>query len=219
VKKPRNTDTRRRIETAAASLFTERGYAPTSMQAIADAAGVHVQTIYLTYRTKAALLAATAARLVAGTEDPASHPSQRRWAQEIQANPDVRRKLELYVAHIADVAARTTALVDVLRATAPSEPDVAAFLDHMERSRREGPLRLLGPLAGQPPLRPGLSADDIADITFTLASADTLRALTVMCGWDSDRAERWISEQLSQALVEPATPSPLGVPLRGTPER
>src|SRR3982751_5941089 len=93
----RGADTRRRVEEAAARLFTERGYSATSMQAIADGAGVHVQTIYLAYRTKAAVLAACAARLVAGDEDPATHPSQRQWARTIQAVPDARQKIALYV--------------------------------------------------------------------------------------------------------------------------
>jgi AcrR family transcriptional regulator len=200
----RGADTRRRVEEAAAGLFTGRGYTATSMQAIATAAGVHVQTIYLAYGTKAAVLAACAARLVAGEEDPDTHPSERRWAREIQAAGDPRDKIRLYVRHIADVAGRITPLLDVLRATAPSEPEAAAFLAHMEEGRREGPLQLLGPLAGSGAARTGLSADDIADITFALASADTLRALVTVRGWDRGRAEAWLTDTLCRSLLEPA---------------
>jgi len=178
------------------------------MQGIADAAGVHVQTIYLAYRTKAALLAASAARLVAGDEDPATHPSERRWAQRIQATTDVHAKLELYVEQILNVSERTTALIDVLRATAPSDPDVAAFLEEMERGRREGPFQLLGPLAGHPPLRRGLSADDVADIVFAIASPDTVRALTIRCGWERGRVAAWLSSLLTQQLIDD-DPAPL----------
>src|SRR3954452_16824924 len=199
----RGADTRRRVEEAAARLFTERGYSATSMQAIADGAGVHVQTIYLAYRTKAAVLAACAARLVAGEEDPATHPSQRRWARMIQAAPDAREKIALYVRHILGVAPRITPLTDVLRATAPSEPDVAAFLEHMERARREGPLQLLGPLASSGQLRDALTADDVADIAFALASPDTIRALTIRCGWDSERTATCITAALIHELLGP----------------
>jgi AcrR family transcriptional regulator len=197
----RGDDTRRRVEEAATRLFTERGYSATSMQAIADAAGVHVQTIYLAYRTKAAVLAACAARLVAGDEDPATHPSQRPWARTIQATPDAREKIALYVRHILDVAPRITPLTDVLRATAPSEPDAAAFLEHMERARREGPLQLLGPLASNGHLRDTLTPGDVADIVFALASPDTIRALTVRCGWDSERAAAWLTAALIHQLL------------------
>src|ERR1700749_3887733 len=98
----RGTDTTRRIEQAAALLFTRDGYTGTTMQAVAAEAGVHVQTIYLAYRTKPALLAACAARLVAGDEDPGTDPSKRRWAREVAAAPDPHAKLARYVKQIAD---------------------------------------------------------------------------------------------------------------------
>src|SRR6059058_4692631 len=88
----RGADTRRRIEEAAGRLFTLNGYSATTMQSIATEAGVHVQTIYLAYATKAALLAASATRLVAGEEDPETHPGERRWAREVAAEPEPRAK-------------------------------------------------------------------------------------------------------------------------------
>ena len=197
----RGVATRQRVEEAAAELFVSAGYSATTMQAIADAAGVHVQTIYLAYRTKAAVLAACAARLVAGDEDPASHPRERRWVREIQASPDPRRKIELYVQQVLSVAPRITGLVDVLRATAPAEPEVAAFLASIEQGRREGPLQLLGPLASDGTFRPGLTPDDVADIVFTLVSPDTLRALMIRCGWKTNRAAEWLTSILIHQLL------------------
>lgn len=197
----RGGDTRRKVEEAAGRLFDERGYERTTMQAIADEAGVHVQTIYLAYGTKAAVLAATATRLVAGGEDPESHPSERRWVRVIQATPDPARKLRLYVRHIRDVAPRITRLVDTLRAAAPADPDVAAFLAHMQAGRREGPFALLGPVAAAGQLRPGLDLDAAADITYTLASPDTFRALIEDRGWSPKRAETWIADQLCEVLL------------------
>ena len=106
----------------------------------------------------------------------------------------------VYAAH-GTVPLFTTPLLDVLRATAPSEPEAAAFLTRMEHGRREGPLHLLGPLAGTDAIQPGLSADDIADITFALASPDTLRALLTVRGWDRDRAQDWLAANLSRELL------------------
>ena len=147
----RGADTRRRIEQTAALLFTRDGYTATTMQAVAAEAKVHVQTIYLAYRTKPALLAACAARLVAGEEDPGTEPAERRWAREVAAAADPHAKLARYVTQIADVTPRIAPLIDVLRTTAPAEPDVAAFLEQVEHGRREGPLQLLG--HGVPPER------------------------------------------------------------------
>lgn len=171
------------------------------MQAIADEAGVHVQTIYLAYSTKAAVLAATATRLVAGDEDPDSHPSERRWAREIMAAADPVRKVRLYVRHVRDVAPRIVRLIDMLRATSPADPDVAAFLAHMQEGRREGPYALLAPLADAGQLRDGLTRAAAADIAYALASADTFRALVDDRGWSWARAESWIADQLCRALL------------------
>ena len=199
-KRRRNPDTRRRIEQAAALLFTRNGYTATTMQTIATEAGVHVQTIYLAYGTKPALLAACAVRLVAGDEDPETPPAQRRWARDVAAAQDPHAKLVRYVQQIADVSPRITRLIDVLRATAPAEPDVATFLDEIERGRREGALQLLG--HGTPPgtWQEGLTPDRVADITYAIASPDTLRALTDRCGWSQPHAQELIVRALEHEL-------------------
>ncbi len=174
------------------------------MQAIATEAGVHVQTIYLAYGTKPALLAACAARLVAGDEDPDTPPAERRWAREVAAEHDPHAKLVRYVQQIADVAPRIMSLIDVLRTTAPAEAEVAAFLDHMERGRREGALQLLGHDVLPGTWRRGLTPDKVADITFAIASPDTLRALTVRCDWPAAQAQALIVN----ALVHELRPDP-----------
>jgi AcrR family transcriptional regulator len=178
------------------------------MQAIATEAGVHVQTIYLAYGTKPTLLAASAARLVAGDEDPATHPGERRWAREVAAEPDPRAKLARYVKQIGDVSPRITPLIDVLRATAPAEPDVAAFLAEMEQGRREGPRQLLGLGVPAGTWRPDLTPDKVADIVFAIASPDTLRALIDRCGWSRPAAEGLIVGTLERALLDESETAP-----------
>lgn len=201
----RGNDTRRRIEQAAAGLFSEHGYTGTSIQAVADAAGVHAQTIYQAYGTKAALLGAVGARLVAGEEDPASHPSERAWARRIQTEPSPARKIELYVQHIAAVTPPVIALIDMLRATAPAEPAAAALLEQIEQGRHLGPLHLFAPMAEQGQLREGLTLIAASDITYALISPDTFRALTLQRSWTWPRAEQWLTDCLTHALL-PTSP-------------
>jgi AcrR family transcriptional regulator len=171
------------------------------MQQVADLAGVHVQTVYLAYATKPALLAACAARLVAGDEDPTSHPSERKWAREVAAEADPDKKLARYVRQIAEVTPRVSPLTDMLRATAPAEPDVAAFLEQMELGRREGALQLLGHGLPRARVRRGLTAERIADTVFAIASPDSFRALTERCGWSWRAAEAFIGRTLTRELL------------------
>jgi AcrR family transcriptional regulator len=171
------------------------------MQAVASEAGVHVQTIYLAYGTKPALLAACAARLVAGDEDPATHPGERQWAREVAALDDPRAKIARYVKQIAEVTPRIAPLVDVLRTTAPAEPEVAAFLEQMELGRREGPLQLLGHGVPDGTWPEDLTPEAVADIVFSIASPDTFRALTDRCGWSVGAAEALIARTLERELL------------------
>jgi AcrR family transcriptional regulator len=189
------------VAETAARLFVERGYAATTMQAIADEAGVHVQTLYLAFGTKAAVLAAAGTVSVSGADDPASHPSERAWAREIVATDDPATKLRLYARHIRDVAPRIIGLLDVLRSNAASEPEVADFLDVMEQGRREGPANLLPPIAERDAFRPGVSLQQAIDLTTAIASPDTYRGLVVVCGWTWDAAEHWVGETLCRALL------------------
>ena len=197
----RRTATRHKVAAAAAHLFVEQGYDATTMQAIADEAGVHVQTIYLAFGTKSAVLADAAALLVAGEEDHQSHPRERRWVHQIEQEPDPERQLRLYARHIRDVAPRVIALFDMMRATAGADEDVAAFLERAEAGRRQGPYHLLPRLIDVGALQPGLSLDDAADITYAIASPDTYRALVMHRGWSWKRAENWVGTTLCTLLL------------------
>ena len=108
----------------------------------------------------------------------------------------------LYVKHIGDVTPRITPLIDVLRATAPAEPEVGSFLAQMEHGRREGPRQLLGLGVAAGTWRPGLTPDKVADLVFAIASPDTLRALIERCGWTREAAEALIVRALERELLE-----------------
>src|ERR1051325_8504014 len=136
----RGAETRRHVAEIAARLFVQDGYTGTSMQAIADVAGVHVQTIYLAFGNKPAVLAEDAAVLVAGAEeDAATPPEERRWVRHLFAEPDPRRQLALYAAHITSVAGRFQPLRTVIRGAALSDPELAAFWARIEQGRWDGP--------------------------------------------------------------------------------
>ena len=66
----RARETRQRMVDAARRLFVERGYLPTTMSAIAQVAGVAIQTLYLSFGSKAGGLAATLDTTNAGDDAP-----------------------------------------------------------------------------------------------------------------------------------------------------
>jgi AcrR family transcriptional regulator len=195
------------VAEVAARLFVQHGYTGTSMQAIADAAGVHVQTIYLAFGTKTAVLAEAAAVLVAGDEeDAATPPEQRRWVRELFAEPDPHLQLALYARHMTTVAGRFQPLRTVIRGAALSDPELAAFWVQIEQGRWDGPAHIAPVLAASKALRPDLSAEQAADIIFGLTTTDIYESLVQHRGWSPQRYERWLSELLCTAVLEVITP-------------
>src|SRR2546430_16486753 len=59
-----------RILDAAQRLFTDRGYAPTTMEAIASEAGVATDTVYASFRNKSGLLRNLLEVRVGGDDSP-----------------------------------------------------------------------------------------------------------------------------------------------------
>ena len=203
----RGAETRRHVAEVAARLFVQHGYTGTSMQAIADAAGVHVQTIYLAFGTKTAVLAEAAAVLVAGEEDDAdTPPDQRAWVRELFAEQDPRRQLALYAQHMTAVAARFQPLRTVIRGAALSDPELAAFWVQIEQGRWDGPGHIAPVLADRGALRPGLSADQAADSIFGLTTPDVYESLVQHRGWSPQRYECWLTEVLCTAVIKATAP-------------
>jgi AcrR family transcriptional regulator len=195
----RGTETRQRIEQVAAELFVERGYHATSMQDIADAAGVHVQTIYLAYGTKAELLRAAASWKVSEGEDPAIPPPERQWVREVVAADDPVEKFRLYVRHIRHVTQQWAPMRDVMRG-AIGEPEVAEKLAAMEHGRYQGPENLWPAIEQRGQFRDGVSAEHAAVLTYAIASPDTFRQLLER-GWSWNRAEAAILDALVRTLL------------------
>src|SRR5438067_9997120 len=84
-------ETRRSIARAARSLFSERGYAATSIEVVAEEAGVAARTVYAIFGTKKAILAAIC-------EEWLAEAGVMESVAEGMAERDVRRRLAL-VAH------------------------------------------------------------------------------------------------------------------------
>lgn len=200
----RRQATRCRVATAAARLFVENGYAATTLQAVADAAGVHVQTIYQAFGSKVAVLAEAAAVLVAGPQERAdTPPPQRAWVRELFAEPDPARQLALYARHMRAVAERYMGLLDVMRVTAAADPEVGTFLAGAERGRYDGPRHISAMLADGGALQPGVTAERAADIMYALTTYDVFRSLIQDRGWPGSDTDTWIADTLAQLLLAP----------------
>src|ERR671939_1634687 len=84
--------TRRDILEAARRLFERRGYAATTMEAIAAEAGVALKTVYVAFETKSGVLRALWNRLLRGERDDVPVAEQA-WYREVLEEADPERQL------------------------------------------------------------------------------------------------------------------------------
>jgi AcrR family transcriptional regulator len=184
--------TRRRILECAFRLFAERGYAGTTVAAVADAAGVAPETIYGSLGGKRGLLEGAIEMAITGAEDG----PREEWA-EVSGAPE---RLERIVEHSCTILARTRPIHAVIRGAADKEPFAAALGRRLLQDRLTAQTeRIRTHLGGD--LRTGLSADQAGQRYCVLASPELYHLLTVELGWTPDEHREWLTELLKGELL------------------
>ena len=194
--------TRLRVLDAARRLFVRDGYASTSIQALAEEAGVAVQTIYASFGSKRQVLKELFDTSVVGDDARVplvERPEWRAWEVESYAE----RQVALFARAQRMISERTAEVMQVLSAAAASDPEIAEMHNEAERARYRDQRRLPDLLHDRHQLREELSPGHAADITWTLAGPGTYTDLVRRCGWSGEDYEQWLSEQLRSALVRP----------------
>jgi TetR/AcrR family transcriptional regulator, regulator of autoinduction and epiphytic fitness len=203
-----SAQTRRDIVMAAGGLFRERGYTGASMPAIAEAAGVAVETLYRAFGSKAGLFRAVVEAALAGGAARADTPVEERPAvRAIVEEPDPRRQVELYAATQPGIHRRAGPLLRTLLGAAGTDPELRGLWDQMEEWRLTGQGRFVGMLAERGALRPDLDVEEARDVLWTLCSLANYDLLVTARGWSDDRYERWLATSLRAALLpDPTSP-------------
>jgi AcrR family transcriptional regulator len=196
---------RRRMRAAALALFTERGYAATSMQAIADEAGMAVQTLYFTFGAKNALLKEILDIAVAGDEEPVP-TLERPKVRAAIADPDPVRQLRELARLSREIYERVAPVLQVVASAASADSDLAELWEANNTQRAIGMAELVTGLAARSPLRDGVDTAMAIDIALALLSPEMYGYLTTRRGWNPGRWEQWTGDALITQLL-PATRS------------
>lgn len=189
--------TRARIVAAATPLLVERGYLDTTMAALAGAAGVAVQTLYLSFGSKAAVLEAVWA---ATGED---HPSG--WHEQLAAAPDGPSALARHVAAAAAVLERRHPLATVLAAAA-ADPEPAALLATARAAAWAWHSAAVDELAELPGFTYDITVQRATEIVGALLSQEAYGVLVGQHGWTTPDWTAWTTRHLTADLFPPRTP-------------
>ena len=184
--------TRRLIVDAARKLFLERGYAATTMDAIAKEAGVAVSTVYAIYKNKRAIL-----RAIREAWHEQTHA--REINEEASQQPDPERRLRM-VAHATRRQWEAGgALVAIYQGAAAADREAAAELREALRGRRAALDRIVQGMEAA--LRQDLDSARAAAILRALCRAELYRELVEESGWSPDEYEAWLFATLKEQLL------------------
>jgi AcrR family transcriptional regulator len=195
-RKDRAAATRRRILDSALKAFVERGYSATTMDSVARAAGVAVQTVYFTFRTKGELLQATYEHAVLGpTQTP---PHLMPWWPRPDDGHDISEAVTGLVDGTLQLLSRAAPLVwSVLGDEAARDR-----FEYNEQLRRFGYAELVAVLSGKHPLRDSLDPTRARDIMLVLTGPQLYVQYTRDLGWTHEALARWTTAAVLEQVFD-----------------
>jgi AcrR family transcriptional regulator len=239
----RTRATRSRIIEAATPLFVRDGYLETTMSGIAKAAGVAVQTLYLSFGSKVAVLEAAidaaAEHHPIGDDEAAPPPgSTLVEPRPIEPRPIEPRPIEsqpikpqpiklqqiaadgpaALTAHVHASAAaveREYPLAAVLRAAA-ADPEPAALLERTRQAALATHAAAVDELADRPGFSDQLSLLAATEMVATLLAPETYGLLVVNHGWTPQDWSAWTARHLIDDLFPAAAAHPRAAALRSS---
>jgi AcrR family transcriptional regulator len=183
--------TREAILHAAKERFEARGWAGTTIAAIAADAEVSPKTIEALFATKAALLAAVVDYSLRG--DASDVPMLAREATHtVQSAPDAVTMLDRHVEYAIPITARSARIAAVIESAAGSDKKVAELWARMTHNRRFGARWAAETLLQKPGARSDLTLEQ-AQRTFTIAiDWSTYRTLHSELGLSHNQLHEWM---------------------------
>ncbi|MFL5713894.1 MAG: TetR/AcrR family transcriptional regulator [Chloroflexota bacterium] len=192
--------TRRAILDAAGELFRERGYAATTMAAVADRAGVALDTVYAAVGAKPVLFRELVEAAISGT-DRAVPADERDYVRQIQATPDAAGKLAVYAGALRRIHQRLAPLLQIVRAAAPVAPEIGEMWQAIARRRAANMRRFAEELMATGQVRPDLDVGEVADVVWATNSSEFYLLLVEDRGWEPERFERWLADTWCRLLL------------------
>jgi AcrR family transcriptional regulator len=193
-------ETGRQVIEAARQLFIECGYAGATIDAIAQEAGVAPETIFATFGSKRAILAAVIDAAVGG--DSQTTPLlQQPGPQAVLQQTEPAQLLQLFATDITSRLERVAPVFAVMRAAAKTESDIADLLKNQLAMRLRNISTVAERLAAQKALREELNVEQAADIIWAITSPEVFSMLTIDRGWPRDQYIRWLGDALTRLLL------------------
>lgn len=194
--RPRNVAAHAQIIEAATERFTSEGYERTTMGAIAEQAGVAVQTIYSAFGSKLGVLSAAHDVAVARDDDPVPL-LERPWVEDVSRAPSAPRACGVAVDYVTGSTATVAPVYTVIQSAA-ADPDVADLLSRLHDQRRTFSRELAQLLLQVPGADPAADPDRLTDILYATLCVETYNLFVIECGWSIEDWRQWARETITR---------------------
>jgi AcrR family transcriptional regulator len=184
--------TRASVLAAAARLFIERGWAATTIGAIAANAGTAVETVYASFGSKSGLLTAAIDAALVGDDEPVPLADRAIYAKFAVGSR--RERLSAATALITSIHERSVPLLRALQEAAASDCDCAVRWDQYERDRRTEVARGAALVLGRRP------SARVIDVIWALASPEVYAKLVIDCGWSTATYRQWLATAMDATI-------------------
>ncbi|HEY3562110.1 MAG TPA: helix-turn-helix domain-containing protein [Kribbella sp.] len=194
---------RREVVVAAQELFEADGFQATTISAIARRAGVSAESIYKGFGTKAALAKAVFDFVIAGDDEPVPIV-ERPETRAIRDEPDVRRKLGLYLDAMLVRQTRSARVQLLIRDGRHSDETLRETWQALLDERLTGMTMIGRQLLDTGDLRPGITLDEVADVLWTYISIELYELLVLQRGWTPQRYRDHLATAITTAICPPS---------------
>jgi AcrR family transcriptional regulator len=186
--------TRARLLEAAYELVVERGFAAASMAAIAKAAGVSRQAVYLHFGSRAGLLVAMARHRDAGSDRLAR-------VRTALADAAPAELIDAYFGAWLDYVAEVFPIARLLAVAAENDADAALAWNSRMEQLRTGIATAMRRLRDAGLLGADWTLQAAVDWAWSQAHPDVWRHLVVERGWEGEAAKARIVSALRATLT------------------
>jgi AcrR family transcriptional regulator len=194
------SQTRQRTLAAASELFVARGYAGTTMRAIATEAQVSLPTVELLFGTKTQLLRAAIDVAIAGDDEPVA-VLDRDWTRTALLAPTADELLMIFARVVGPAQERSAGLVLALFEGSAADSELADLATAMINQRARTAAWLIDTLTRKTPLRAGCSKDEAIDTVWILMDPAVFNRLTRQRDWTLERYQHWLARSLERLLI------------------
>jgi len=210
-RRPYNSERRREaadrnraaVLAACRELLFRDGFHATTVRAVAEGAGVSVETVYKTFGGKPGMVKALWDITLAGDDEPVPM-GDRPEIREVLHTREPGAKLRLYAAFVRGIHERIAPLFTLLT---QAGPDVGEVLELAERERLTGVTAFVAHLDDAGALGQDADPAHLADALWALAGPQLYTQLTAGRGWSADTYEEWLAATLTATLLPPSRPT------------